>query len=444
MKKIGFSLICLTFLMPLTTLANQLEAWKSLIEKALDQNFQNDTQVGVAVGISYKGQKSYIFKGTSGNEAQRNLSKESIFEIGSVTKTMMALGLAKEVARGKVSLETQIGTIWKELDGLDAGKITLLELSTHTSGLPRLPTNFAPKDWDDPYKDYDENLLLEYLKTYKRPEKMKETPDYSNVGVGLLGLVLAEKLNHMSVAQYLKQEVFLPINMESSSLNLADLNSSFLSVGHNSFHEPVPYWNLAVMEAAGAVKSNVEDLLKYGEYFLNAKTEFDQKVIDLVTIKRFPWESDLHIGLGWGIAERNGFQVLTHSGATGGFTSVVFVDRTRDLVLIALSNTETLPACLFSKVFNAQCEIPKYIELPLEKLEGFQGNYLNKETQTTANIEVKSGRLSISPSNQPHFRLMALDEIHFSIPSIGAKVSFQESGDFLLEQSGEKLTFEKL
>ncbi|NCN40964.1 beta-lactamase family protein, partial [bacterium] len=383
MKTLLVSLICLLSLSTWTSHANELESWKASIDEALTQNFKNDTQVGVVVGISYKGQKTYIFKGTSGNESQRQLSKDSVFEIGSVAKTMTALALANEVTRRKVSLETQIGTIWNELNGLDAGKITLLELTTHTSGLPRLPTNFAPKDWDDPYKDYDENLLLEYLKTYKRPEKKKETPDYSNVGVGLLGLVLAEKLNHMSVAQYLKKEVFLPINMESSSLNLSDLNSSFLSVGHNSFHEPVPYWNLAVMEAAGAVKSSTEDLLKYGEYFLNAKTEFDQKVIDLITTKRFPWGQELHIGLGWGIAEKGGFQILTHSGGTGGFTSVVFVDRTRDLVLVALSNTETLPACLFSKAVGASCEIPSYISLPAEKLVTFEGNYINKKAQMT-------------------------------------------------------------
>ncbi|MEJ2274245.1 MAG: serine hydrolase [Woeseiaceae bacterium] len=117
------------------------------------------------------------------------------FEIGSITKAFTNLLLAEMVARDAVSYETTIG----ELLGDDftfandaVGGITLLQLATHTSGLPRLPANLAPTDQLDPYRGYDEEALLEGIAGARDKQPLGNHYAYSNFGVGLLGYLLGQ------------------------------------------------------------------------------------------------------------------------------------------------------------------------------------------------------------------------------------------------------------
>ena len=117
---------------------------------------------------------------------------DTVYEIGSVTKTFTSLWLAAQ-AGVDMKLEDPVATYLPKnvVVPTRSGKpITLGELSTHTSGLPRLPTNLAPADWNDPYADYTVNDLYAFLGSYAFTVDPGTTFAYSNVGAGLLGHAL--------------------------------------------------------------------------------------------------------------------------------------------------------------------------------------------------------------------------------------------------------------
>jgi len=139
-----------------------------------------------------------------------------VFEIGSITKVFTGLLLAQAVVDKKVTLDTTIGSLLagqvKFTDSRVAA-ITLKQLATHTSGLPRMPDNAASgAKEDDPYADYDEKLLLNYLASAKLDGEGPFTFSYSNLGMGLLGHLLGG-VYHMSWDESVVEKICQPLGM---------------------------------------------------------------------------------------------------------------------------------------------------------------------------------------------------------------------------------------
>ena len=132
--------------------------------------------------------------GTPGNSKSRPLDGDTVFEIGSITKVFTALLLADMVAHGEVELTDPVEK-YLPAEGrpkaFDHKSISLLDLATYTSGLPRLPTNFSPRDKANPYADYTVEQLYEFLSEYTPEYYPGSHYEYANLGFGLLGHVLA-------------------------------------------------------------------------------------------------------------------------------------------------------------------------------------------------------------------------------------------------------------
>src|SRR5204862_7795160 len=116
-----------------------------------------------------------------------------VYEIGSVTKTFTALLLAEAVQRGEVTLDLPVQRLLPDFTIPKSGDraITLLDLATQSSALPRLPDNLFPKNPANPYADYTTDDLKQFLAHYKLPRVPGASYEYSNLGVGLLGIALA-------------------------------------------------------------------------------------------------------------------------------------------------------------------------------------------------------------------------------------------------------------
>ena len=146
------------------------------------------------------------------------------FEIGSITKAFTNLLLAEMVERDRVSYDTTIG----ELLGNDVefangaiADITLLQLATHTSGLPRLPANLAPTDQLDPYEQYDEAALLQGVAAARDKQPLGHHYAYSNFGVGLLGYLLG-RVQGGGYEDAVSELVFDPLGLGATGFNRAD------------------------------------------------------------------------------------------------------------------------------------------------------------------------------------------------------------------------------
>ena len=134
--------------------------------------------------------------GNLANGDPRTLDGDTIFEIGSVTKVFTSLLLAEMVSRKEVALDDPAAQYLPEPVRMPerSGKaITLLDLSMHCSGLPRVPGNLNPKDPANPYADYSVDDLYQFLSGYTLPRDPGSEVECSNLGAGLLGHILARR-----------------------------------------------------------------------------------------------------------------------------------------------------------------------------------------------------------------------------------------------------------
>lgn len=143
------------------------------------------TGAGLAIGVSKHGERRVFTYGTA--------KPDSLFEIGSISKTFTGLMLARMVVEGKAQLDAPVREL---LPAATAAKpagqeITLLDLATHHSGLPPMPDNFHPADPHNPLADYGPEQLYAYLAKHGAAKPEDATFAYSNLGFGLLGQALA-------------------------------------------------------------------------------------------------------------------------------------------------------------------------------------------------------------------------------------------------------------
>jgi CubicO group peptidase (beta-lactamase class C family) len=293
------------------------------------------------VGWSEGGKRHFVSYGNrvAGGPA---LDERTGFEIGSITKAFTGTLLADLVARGEVKLDDPIAPYLPQ--GAKApergGKvITLLDLATHSSGLPRLPGNFAPKDTENPYADYGEDRMYAFLTGYNLTRDIGAQYEYSNFGMGLLGALLARKLN-LSYEQAITQRVLTPLGLTETRITLTPDFMARFATGHSGAFAPTKAWDLDALAGAGALRSTASDLLRFAELNLSPeKTRLAQALTSATDPVRPTATAGMRIGLGWHAMDRSGHPIIWHNGGTGGFRSFVGFDRSTGRAVAVLTNT---------------------------------------------------------------------------------------------------------
>ncbi len=289
------------------------------------------TGAGLAIGVWKHGERRVFTYGAA--------KPNSLFEIGSISKTFTGLMLARMVAQSKVRLDEPVrkllpaGTVHKP-----AGhEITLLDLATHHSGLPPMPNNFHPADRSNPYADYGPQQLYDYLARHGVAKSEDATFLYSNLGAGLLGQALAVRSGR-GYADQLRQEITGPLGMSDTAVKLsADQQRRFLQ-GHDRRHHPVHAWDLDALAGAGAIRSTAGDMLTYME--ANLHPERYAPLSDALAMShqlRDNAAADSKIALAWLYTPDSGS--YEHSGATAGFSSYVFFNQRADCAAVVLVNS---------------------------------------------------------------------------------------------------------
>src|SRR5262245_36881471 len=152
----------------------------------LDRVDRAKRSVGIVVGLVDEKGTRIISYGKPSQTSDQTVNGDSVFEIGSVTKVFTAILLAEMVERGEVSLQDPISKYLPKsvkTPTRDGKEITLLDLSSQVSGLPRLPGNFAPKDRENPYADYTVEQMYAFLSGYTPTRDIGAKYEYSNYGV---------------------------------------------------------------------------------------------------------------------------------------------------------------------------------------------------------------------------------------------------------------------
>src|SRR5215813_10731341 len=236
------------------------------IRQILADRIDRDRQsVGIVVGVIDAGGRRVITHGSLEKGDSRPLTGDTIFEVGSVTKVFTSLLLADMVRRGEVALTDPVAKYLPtdvKVPERNGRAITLQDLATHTSGLPRLPTNMMPKDRANPYADYSVAQLYQFLSTYTLPRDIGSRYEYSNLGGGLLGHVLALRAG-MDYEALVRSRITGPLGMTSTSVTLSPDQQRRLAVVHNNRLASVPNWHAPTLAGAGALRSKANDMLTF-------------------------------------------------------------------------------------------------------------------------------------------------------------------------------------
>ena len=296
--------------------------------------FPNNTQISLAFingeNVTYYGLKRQ-------NDSILYFSNyQDIFEIGSITKVFTANILAKSVIDNKIKLDENIND-YLDIKFKNNISISFKSLANHTSGLPRMPSNFEQEasSSDNPYKHYDDKYLKDYLINFMEIDnKDIGNSAYSNLGTGLLGYTLSNIYN-LNYQELYEKYIFSKYNMKNTAFNI-DLVNKKLVKGLDAEGNYTSNWELASLASAGGILSNVEDLAKYGIAHFN-KSNLD---LMLMTKKTVKVDDRVDTGLGWHIinSEKSDNKWHWHNGGTGGYTSSMAIDIKNLVGVIVLSN----------------------------------------------------------------------------------------------------------
>ncbi len=270
------------------------------------------------------------------------------YEIGSLTKTFTSLLLADAIARGEVTADTKVGELLP-LAGAAVADVSLAELASHRSGLPLVATRLQDMvplylravTHRNPYiQDVDGVIALARAAALSHRGQFA----YSNLGGALLGHALASASN-MDYGRLVQERIFTPLGMTASSI---PLTSGSLPddppTGYSVTGKAEPPWTMNGWAPAGGIRSTPADVVRYAQALLNGSAPG----MDALTPR---WESDLDafmprwesigqkVGYAWFTEEIEGRTVTWHDGGTGGFASIIVLDRASHRAVIILSNT---------------------------------------------------------------------------------------------------------
>jgi serine-type D-Ala-D-Ala carboxypeptidase/endopeptidase len=310
---------------------------REILVKRIDQQKQ---AVGIVVGVIEPNGRRVVAYGNLANGDPRTLDGDTIFEIGSVTKVFTSLVLADMVNRTEVTLDDPAAKYLPEnvkMPERSGKSITLLDLSTHTSGLPRLPSNLKLKDPRNPYADYSVDDLYQFLSGYELPRDPGSEVEYSNLGAGLLGHLLAYRAG-TDYESLIGTRITRPLGMPDTSITLSSSMKRRMATGHNALLAPVANWDLPTLAGAGALRSSANDMLTFLEAFLGYKeTPLAPAMKAMLEVRRPIGKTKAEIGLAWHILGESAW----HNGGTGGFCSFVGYDPKARTGVLVLSNAST-------------------------------------------------------------------------------------------------------
>lgn len=270
-----------------------------------------------------------------------NNDSRAVYEIGSITKLFTSSIMLTMAEKGLLDVNRSIDK-YLGFELHRGAHISCLELANHTSGLPKIPPGMiweaVVRNKDNPYKDYDEERLVQYLKTGLKKKK-KTRSRYSNLGAGILGYVL-EKASGKTYEELLQEYICSPLGMGETSTHRDALRSRLVA-GLDKKGRPASNWDLGSLTGAGAILSTVSDLSKY----ILANFDEQNMVFNQQREATFNVAHGVDIALGWHILRNkltNGHVWHCHDGGTGGYRSMLVMDAGLSRAVVILSNVSGL------------------------------------------------------------------------------------------------------
>lgn len=307
------------------------------VQAAVARYVGQSKPIGLSIAVFDEGKESFFNYGETATGNNVLPTSKSIYEIGSITKTMTGILLAQAVVDKKLTLDDDIrshlpGT-YPNLD-FEGKKILIRHLATHTSGLPANPPGIPDDGKADAYESYSHDKLLADLASIKLVTAPGLTFGYSNMGGGLCGPIL-ENDYATTYEKLLRKVIFGPAKMTHSGIALTPEMDKNYTAPHDARGVKTDRWIVNGIESAGAVRSDAQDMLRYARFNLNEKNP-----AVALSHRQLSSEGLPTMGIFWLRGEsRAGGLYFSHEGGTGGFTSNILVMPQKHLAIVVLMNS---------------------------------------------------------------------------------------------------------
>jgi CubicO group peptidase (beta-lactamase class C family) len=376
---------------------------------------------------------------------------DTVFEIGSISKVFTGLLLAQMVEEGLVKLDQPVQQLLGDTMTMPKGEreITLVDLATHSSGLPRLPSNLRPSDMTNPYADYSVEMMGKFLASHKLARQPGVNSEYSNLGMGLLGHALGVKSGR-DYESLVTTRICKPLEMAHTRITIDASLRGRLAPGHDGDGNPVPNWDLPTLAGAGAIRSTAADMLKFLAANLGlTKTGFDEAIANTHRVHFATPDEGGDEALAWQIRRRD--HVIWHNGQTGGYHAFAGFSPEKHVGVVVLVNSASMYSDavafrLLKLLMSGESEplkLPTAVPVVEADLEPLVGRY-KLGPLATVTISREKDRLFAQITGQPRARVYPESKNRFFWRVVEAAVSFEAGDDgqftgLVIHQSGQDL-----
>ncbi|WP_396189278.1 serine hydrolase [Flavobacterium sp.] len=389
----------------------------------------NDKDPGAVILVSKKGKVIYEKAvGKANLEHNISLDKNSVFEIGSITKQFTSVAVLQLMEKGLLNLDD---AVTKHLENLPQhfNKITIHHLLSHTSGL----NNFTSEDsWVDLWRiDLSIDKTIEIFKNKPLEFKPGERFSYCNSGYILLGAII-EKVSGLTYENYLQKNIFNPLNMGNSYFGSRSkiINNRVSGYQHNGNFVNAEYVTFSQSHAAGALMSTTNDLLKWNLGLTQNKVISKESLKLASQNHKLNSGSLLNYGYGWFINELEGYKTIEHGGGIFGFITYALYVPEEDIYVVVLTNydrynPEVIAVKLAILALNKQNQVVKPIKLKPEVAKQWVGVY-EFDDKLIRNIIFEKDTLYSQLSGGNKIPLVPISDNEFMFSGISnAKLKFQ-------------------
>jgi serine-type D-Ala-D-Ala carboxypeptidase/endopeptidase len=420
------------------------------VEKLVTPLVEAKDIVGCVVGV-FDGGKSEVYGFGEIHHGQGDKPNgETVYEIGSITKAFTGTLLSDMVNEGKVKLDAPLQDFMPagvKLHEYKDHTIKLVDVASQSSGLPRMPYNMGPKDTKNPYVDYTPKLMYEFLGKHQVSRAPGEY-EYSNLGMGLLGNILARKAGK-SYEKLVVERICDPLKMSDTRITLSADQKKRLAPPYNAQLDDERNWDFDALAGAGALRSTANDMLKLAEAAVSNDERPVVKAIHTAWIPHYGKTGDIRVGLAWHLA-RDG-ETWWHNGQTAGYSSALFIYPPKKLAVVVLVNTATenttpLAEKILQSMLGQKPEpigVRKVVEVDPEVLKSYVGEYAFSPFFAIT-VTAEDDKLMAKATGQAKYQVFPSSTTEFFYKVVDAQLSFQKDKDgkvskLVLHQNGRDL-----
>jgi CubicO group peptidase (beta-lactamase class C family) len=385
--------------------------------------------VGLILGVIEPAGRRIFVRGPAQVGNDEPVDGDTIFEIGAVSKVFTGLLLTEAARRGELSLNDPIAKYLPPGSTVpQRGRpMTLLDLATHTSGLPKMPANVAVTDFNNPDAEMNADQLLKSVAVYDLTRDVGSAYEYSDAGYELLGMAIAAA-GHTDYDTLLKSRILAPLHMNNTHLAMSLEEKPLLSAGYNAHLEQVPHAHAPLVPGATGMRSTANDLLDFLEANIGlVNSPLAPAMADMLKTRRQTQYLELQTAIGWHVATLHGVEMVWENGQTEGYRAFIgFVPKTR-VGVVVLSNAANTIDDIGVHILDKDTplrHLHREVEAKPAEFDNYLGRYAVSDT-FALNVTRDGNKLYIQGTGQPRAELFAEGDGQFFLRVVDAEVTFQ-------------------